>query len=113
MKLENDLLKKTNELLKKGLSAGLQLLSDREKTQLVDALKHIYVLWEIFPVLGLARSSYFYHCSRLRGPDKYTDARADRHRLHVCGIFNTIRPLPLEVSLSTSISLSPNVHGRL
>ena len=39
LQLEHDLLKKANELLKKGLGVDLQLLSNREKTLLVDALK--------------------------------------------------------------------------
>jgi putative transposase len=39
LQLEHDLLKKANELLKKGLSVAPQLLSNMEKTLLVDALK--------------------------------------------------------------------------
>ena len=75
LQLEHDLLKKANELLKKGLGVAPQLLSNREKTLLVDALKHTYSLQELLTELDLARSSYFYHCSRLRSPDKYADAR--------------------------------------
>lgn len=75
LQLEHDLLKKANELLKKSLGVTPQLLSNREKTLLVDALKHTYALSELFAELDLARSSYFYHCTRLRSPDKYADAR--------------------------------------
>ena len=75
LKLENDLLKKANELLKKGLGVAPQLLSNREKTLLVDALKNTYTLAELLAELQLARSSYFYHCTRLKSPDKYADAR--------------------------------------
>jgi putative transposase len=75
LQLEHDLLKKANELLKKGLGVAPQLLSNREKTLLVDALKHTYGLSELLGELNLARSSYFYHCARLRSPDKYADAR--------------------------------------
>lgn len=75
LQLEHDLLKKANEILKKDLGVAPQLLSNREKTLLVDALKNTYTLAELLAELGLARSSYFYHCSRLRGPDKYADAR--------------------------------------
>lgn len=39
LQLEHDLLKKANEILKKDLGVDLQLLSNREKTLLVDALK--------------------------------------------------------------------------
>jgi putative transposase len=75
LQLEHDILKKANELIKKGLGVDLQLLSNREKTLLVDALKETYALSELFAELGFARSSYFYHQARLRGPDKYADAR--------------------------------------
>lgn len=75
LQLEHDLLKKANELLKKGLGVAPQLLSNREKTLLVDALKNTYTLAELLSELDLARSSYFYHCARLKGPDKYADAR--------------------------------------
>jgi transposase InsO family protein/transposase-like protein len=75
LQLEHDLLKKANELLKKGLGVAPQLLSNREKTLLVDALKHTYALAELFAALDLARSSYFYHCAQLRRADKYVDVR--------------------------------------
>ena len=73
--LERDIMEKANELLKKGLGACPQLLSNRDKTLLVDALKSTYALSELLAELDLARSSYFYHCARLRSPDKYADAR--------------------------------------
>jgi len=75
LQLEHDILKKANELLKKGLGVDLPLLSNREKTRLVDALRETYALSELFAELGFARSSYFYHRARLRGADKYADAR--------------------------------------
>ena len=75
LQLEHDLLKKANELLKKGLGVDLQLLSNREKTLLVDALKQNYALPELLAELALARSSYFYHRAQLQGADKYADAR--------------------------------------
>jgi putative transposase len=89
--LEHDLLKKANELLNKGLGVAPQLLSNREKTLLVDALKNTYAVAELLAELDLARSSYFYHCARLKGPDKYANARiaiADvfqsNHRCYGC-----------------------------
>ena len=75
LQLEHDLLKKANELLKKGLGVDLQLLSNREKTLLVDALKQNYALSELLAELALARSSYFYHRAQLQGADKYADVR--------------------------------------
>jgi putative transposase len=65
LQLERDLLKKANELLKKGLSVDLHLLSNREKTLLVDALKDLHRPPELLAQLRLARSSYFYHRARV------------------------------------------------
>ncbi|MDQ9172320.1 IS3 family transposase [Oxalobacteraceae bacterium R-40] len=75
LQLEHDLLKKANELLKKDLGVDLQLLSNREKTALVDALKEEYAMRELLDRLNLPRSSYFYHRSRTRIADKYAEVR--------------------------------------
>jgi transposase InsO family protein len=75
LKLEHDLLKKANELVKKDLGVDLPLLSNREKTKLVDALREEYGLTELLERLDLARSSYFYHRSPIRVADKYADVR--------------------------------------
>lgn len=75
LQLEHDLLKKANELLKKDLGVDLQLLSNREKMMLVDALKKEYGLTDLLVRLDLARSSYFYHRSPMRVADKYAEVR--------------------------------------
>ena len=75
LQLEHDLLKKANELLKKGLGVDLRLLTNREKTLLVDALKQTHALPDLLARLSLARSSYFYHRARLWVADKYGDVR--------------------------------------
>ena len=75
LQLENDLLNKANELIKKDAGINLQSLSNREKTQLVDALKQTYPLLELLEALGLARSSYFYHRARAQVADKYAQVR--------------------------------------
>jgi len=75
LQLEQELLKKANELLKKGLGVDLQLLMNREKTLLVDALRQTHALPDLLARLGLARSSYFYHRARLQVADKYGDVR--------------------------------------
>jgi transposase InsO family protein/transposase-like protein len=95
LQLEHDILKKANELLKKGLGVNPQLLTNREKTLLIDALKQTYALPELLIELGLARSSYFYHRARLRVSDKYAGARvaiADIFKLnHSCYGYRRIR----------------------
>jgi transposase InsO family protein/transposase-like protein len=75
LQLEYDLLKKANELLKKDLGIDLHLLTNREKTLLVDALRQTYPLSQLFGALGLARSSYFYHRARLQVAEKYASLR--------------------------------------
>src|SRR5690606_16426050 len=75
LQLEHDLLKKANEILKKDLGVDLQLLSNREKTLLVGTLKDLYQLPDLLAQLGLARSSYFYHRTRMRMSDKYLTIR--------------------------------------
>jgi transposase InsO family protein len=73
--IERDILKKANEIIKKGLGVDPRLLTNPEKTALVDALKQTYTLPELLAELGLARSSYFYHRARARAADKYADVR--------------------------------------
>ncbi|WP_430252230.1 IS3 family transposase [Neorhizobium sp. DAR64860/K0K1] len=75
LQLEHDLLKKANELIKKDLGVDLQILSNREKTQLIDALKENYRLPELLAELRIARSSYFYHRARICLVDKYAAVR--------------------------------------
>jgi hypothetical protein len=95
LQLEHDILKKANELIKKGMGINPQLLSNREKTMLVDALKQTYALPELLAALGLPRSSYFYHRARLLVADRHADARrviADIFELnHRCYGYRRIR----------------------
>jgi len=76
LKLEQDILKKANELLKKELGIDQQLLTNREKTQLVDALRSTHALSDLLAEVKLPRSSYFYHRGRLGLGDKYATVRA-------------------------------------
>ena len=74
--LEQDLLNKANELVRKDLvGIDRQLLTNREKTQLVDALRPTYTLTELLGEVGLARSSFFYHRARMRVADRYVEVR--------------------------------------
>lgn len=75
LRLEQDLLKKANELLKKELGIDRRLLTNREKMQLVDALRPTYTLTKLLREVGLPRSSYFYHRARLAVADKYVEVR--------------------------------------
>ena len=75
LQLEQDLLKKANGLLKKELGIDRQLLTNRETTQLVDALRSNYALTELLRAVGIPRSSYFYHRARLEVADKHAEVR--------------------------------------
>ncbi len=75
LKLEQDILKKANELLKKELGIDQRLLTNREKTQLVDALRSAHALADLLVQIELPRSSYFYHRGRLELGDKYAAVR--------------------------------------
>lgn len=75
LQLEHDILTKANELLKKDQGVNLQLLNNREKTLVIEALKATYILSDLLNQLGLPRSSYFYQKARLLAPDKYADVR--------------------------------------
>ena len=69
------MLKKASELQKKELGIDRQPLTNREKAQLVDALRQAYSLAELLCEVDLPRSSYFYHRARLQVADKYADIR--------------------------------------
>lgn len=75
MQLEHDILTKANELIKKDPGIDLHHLTNKEKTQLIDALRTTYAVSELLVQLRLPRSSYFYHRARLRLSDKYANIR--------------------------------------
>jgi len=75
LQLEKDVLKKASELLKKELGIDRQHLTNREKTELVDALRQAYTLTELLDEVDLPRSSYFYQRARLQIADKYAGVR--------------------------------------
>jgi len=75
LQLEKDVLKKASELIKKELGIDRQPLTNREKTQLVDALRPTYTLTELLCEVDLPRSSYFYHRAQLGVADKYVEVR--------------------------------------
>ena len=75
LQLEQVILTTATEILKKDAGIDRKLLSNREKTLLVDALKETYSVPELLDEVSLARSSYFYHRARLDATDKYVEVR--------------------------------------
>ena len=75
LRLEQDILKKANELLKKDQGINLDILTNPEKANLIDALKDIYALSELRNQLNIAKSTYHYHKAQLLSPEKYMELR--------------------------------------
>ncbi len=73
LQLEQDPLKKANEIIKIDVGIDRQCLTNREKTQRVDALRQTYTPPELLDEVGLARSLYLYHQIRLEIPDKHAE----------------------------------------
>jgi putative transposase len=75
LELEKDILEGTVEILKKDPGVDPKNLTNKEKTDLVDALKNKHPVKELLVCLRLARSSYFYHRKIMQLPDKYKGLR--------------------------------------
>jgi len=75
LRIEHDLLKTASDLIKKDPGGDLRGLSNREKTRVVVALKKQHKPPELLIRLRLARSSYFYHRTRISLEDKYLPVR--------------------------------------
>ena len=75
LQLQRDLLEKAGEIPKKEEGVNLELLTNREKAELIDALRNRYRLPELLPELGISKSSYYYQANRLHTPDKYEELR--------------------------------------
>lgn len=106
LQLEQDVLKKANELIKKDLGVDQRLLTNREKTQLVDALTHAYALTDLLNEVGLARSSYFYHRANRNVADKYAEVRRTMtevfERNHRCYGYRRLKASLSELRLRVS-----------
>lgn len=75
LQLGHGVLKKANEVFRKGPDVEPVHLSNSQKTVVVDSLRQAYKLPELLAQLRLARSSYFYHRARQRRADKYDEVR--------------------------------------
>lgn len=84
LQLEHDLLMKASELIKKDTGIDQQVLTNRERTMLVDALRQTYLLPELLEAIGLARSSYFYYRARMHVAEKYAEVRGVMAEIFAC-----------------------------
>ena len=75
LRLEYDILEKASEVLKKAEGINLQTISNREKAEVIDALRDKYRLKELLEALQISKSSYCYQENRIHGSDKYANLR--------------------------------------
>lgn len=75
LELDHAILRETLNILKKDPSVDPRELSNREKTQVIGALKTIDPLHQLMRTLRIARSSYYFHISQLRHKDKSHEIR--------------------------------------
>lgn len=80
LELQNDILLQVNALLKKDLGINQLNLTNREKVQVIDALRDRYLLNTLLKALQLSKSSYFYQRDAIAKGDKY---KAVRPRLKI------------------------------
>lgn len=71
LQLQNDILEKAGEILKKGQGISLERLTNLEKAEVIDALRNNYRLKDLLQALKISKSSYCYQENRIHRPDKY------------------------------------------
>lgn len=77
LQLEHDALLKANELLKKANGIDLKNLPNKDKADVIDALREKYPLNKLLIVFDLASSSYYYQCEAKKKADKYQTLRTE------------------------------------
>lgn len=75
LKMERDALEMAAKLLKKAEGIDLKSLKNKEKAEVIDALRKYYQLKKLLSIFGLSKSSYFYLKSASKLPAKYKDLR--------------------------------------
>lgn len=81
LRLENDILEKATEIIKKDQGISLQSLTNKEKAVLIDALRDKYRLNELLKQLHMAKSSYCYQRQCLHRADPYAEFRIRIHEI--------------------------------
>lgn len=83
LELKRAVLEGTVELLGKDRSADPKLLTNKEKTILVESLRPAHRLKDLLDAVGLAKGTHRYQVDALARPDKYEDLR-----MRICEIFH-------------------------
>lgn len=77
LQMQKDILEKAAEIIKKDPGIDLKNLTNREKTELIDALRNCYPLAKLIETTHISRSTYYYEHKVLNSPDKYEELRKD------------------------------------
>ena len=81
LQMEYDILQATIDVVKKDPSVDSVKLSNREKTLIIGALRHLYPLKMLIQALSISSSSYYYQVNALTAPDKYAGLRLQMHMI--------------------------------
>ena len=76
-RMECDVLEKVAEVLKKEEGADPREMRNREKANVIGALRNKYPLRDLLEQLQMAKSSYEYQAASRRKPEKYAELRED------------------------------------
>lgn len=79
--MELDILNKAAEIIKKDQGIDPRNLSNKEKVNLIDALRMKYPLNSLLNMTQIPKSSYFYHRECQKKPDKYGYTRSEVQRV--------------------------------
>ncbi len=86
LKMERDVYEKVAEIIKKDQGINLQILTNKEKTMVIGALRNKYKLCDLLGILRISKSNYFYQLQVVKDGDKYANVREIIH-----DIFNEAR----------------------
>lgn len=73
LKMQIEILQEAMKIIKKEQGINATNLNNREKKQIVDALKEKYELKDLLKFIGLARSSYYYQRRACLSKDSYAE----------------------------------------
>ena len=82
--VDKAILEKELDLVKKDVSVIPGQLTNKQKTDVVDALRRTWPLPLLLASIGLPASSFYYHLQRRRDPDKHAYLREELHRNRCC-----------------------------
>ena len=75
LQMERDILEAAGVVIKKEQGVNLDEITNREKAEVINALRDKYQLKHLLAILNIAKSSYCYQNRALKAPDKYGKLR--------------------------------------